>query len=185
MSFPEVILIALGLAMDAFAVALAAGATGRVGGRRAAFRLCFHFGLFRFLMPILGWLVGHAVASRIASFDHWIAFGLLGIIGVRMIRSGLSADSGETSPDPSRGISLLMLAIATSIDALAVGLSLAVIGVRIWYPSAVIGVVAAVMTLLGLRLGSRLGGLLGRRMEVLGGIILIGIGVKILFEHLV
>lgn len=184
MSFPEVILIALGLAMDAFAVALAAGATGRAAGRRAAFRLCFHFGLFQFLMPILGWMAGHAVAFRIAWFDHWIAFGLLGIIGIRMIRAGLSVDSGEPAPDPSRGISLLLLAIATSIDALAVGLSLAVIGVRIWYPSVVIGLVAAVMTFLGLRLGSRLGSLLGRRMEVLGGIILIGIGVKVLVEHL-
>lgn len=183
MSYAEILLIALGLAMDAFAVAIAAGASRRAAGPRAAFRLAFHFGLFQFLMPVLGWLAGQVVAGRIAAFDHWIAFGLLATIGARMIRSGLSSGSDGEAPDPSRGLSLLMLSVATSIDALAVGLSLAVIGIRIWMPSAVIGVVAAILTLLGLRLGHRMGLLFGRRMETIGGLILIGIGLKILIEH--
>ena len=184
MSFFEVMLVALGLAMDAFAVALAAGASGRAAGPRAAFRLSFHFGLFQFLMPIAGWFGGSLVAARIAAFDHWIAFGLLGFIGARLLRSGFASGEEAKSGDPSRGLSLLMLSVATSIDALAVGLSLAMLGVHILYPSVVIGIVAAAMTLAGLRLGNRLGMLFGRRMEIAGGLILIGIGVRILIEHL-
>lgn len=183
MSLLEVMLIALGLAMDAFAVALAAGASGRAAGRRAAFRLSFHFGLFQFLMPVAGWFGGSLVAARIAAFDHWIAFALLAVIGARMIRSGFAHGEETAAGDPSRGASLVMLSLATSIDALAVGLSLAMIGVSIWYPSAVIGIVAAGLTLAGLRLGTRLGALLGRRMEIAGGLILIGIGARILIEH--
>lgn len=184
MSVVEVLLIALGLAMDAFAVALAAGASGRARGARAAFRLSFHFGLFQFLMPVLGWFGGSLVASRIAGIDHWIAFGLLAYIGGRMVRAGLSAPEEAKPNDPSKGVSLVMLSVATSIDALAVGLSIAMLRVNVWYPAVVIGIVAAAMTLAGIRLGRRLGLRFGQRMEVVGGVVLIGIGVKVLIEHL-
>jgi len=183
-SFCEVVLIAFGLALDAFAVALAAGATGRAPGRRAAFRLSFHFGLFQFAMPVAGWLAGSIVAERIGRYDHWVAFALLAFVGARMLRSGLGREDHEETGDPSRGLSLIMLSIATSIDALAIGLSLAMLGVGIWYPSVVIGIVAGGMTLAGLRIGGRLGRLFGRRMEFAGGLVLIGIGARILVEHL-
>jgi manganese efflux pump family protein len=180
----EIICIALGLAMDAFAVALAAGASGRAGGARATFRLSFHFGLFQFLMPVLGWYGGSIFAARIAAADHWIAFGLLAIIGGRMVRSGVGAPEEAKPGDPSKGLSLVALSVATSIDALAVGLSIAMLRVDVWYPAIVIGIVAAAMTLAGMRLGRRLGIRFGQRMELVGGLVLLGIGVKILLEHL-
>lgn len=184
MSFVEVLLIAFGLAMDAFAVSLGAGTTRHINGPRPVFRLSFHFGLFQALMPVVGWLLGSTVQRWIAPFDHWVAFALLAFVGVRMIRSGLDLSGEAQTTDPSRGATLIMLAVATSIDALAVGLSLAVLSVGIIYPAIVIGVVAAAMSLLGIFLGGRLGKAFGKRMEFLGGLILIGIGVRVVISHL-
>ncbi len=180
----DVLLIAVGLAMDACVVAAGAGASGRSSGNRATFRLGFHFGLFQFLMPILGWFAGLAIAGAIASVDHWIAFVLLAIVGGRMIRSGIKGDDDSGAGDPSKGWSLIILSIATSIDALAVGFSLAMIGVDIWFPAVVIGLVTAAMSVAGLRLGAKLGGRFGHRMEMVGGVVLIFVGARIVFEHL-
>ena len=177
--------IAIGLAMDAFAVAIGAGLQLCDVTKRQTFRLAWHFGLFQAFMPILGWLAGLTLVEYIEPVDHWIAFGLLAFIGGKMIYEALKhQDEGVDRCDPTKGWRLVMLSIATSIDALAVGLSLAVLGVSIWWPALVIGVVAGVLTIVGLELGCRFGSLLGRRMEVVGGLILIGIGVKILVEHL-
>ncbi len=184
MSLLEVFLIALGLAMDAFAVCLCAGTTGFINGLRPVFRLAFHFGLFQALMPALGWLVGIGVERYIAAFDHWVAFGLLAFVGVRMIRSGLAPDGDEDCVDPSRGGTLIMLAIATSIDAFAVGLSFAVLRVSIVWPVIIIGVVAALMSMLGIYLGNRLGQTFGKRMEVIGGFILVVIGIRVVISHM-
>jgi putative Mn2+ efflux pump MntP len=185
MSTLTLIGIAIGLAMDAFAVAIGAGLTLKVVTPRRTFRLAWHFGLFQALMPIVGWLAGLTVAEYIAPVDHWIAFGLLAAIGGKMIYEALKNEDDEGGrSDPTKGWSLILLSVATSIDALAVGLSLAMLNVDIWYPAVVIGVVAAAFTIVGLQLGRRFGALLGRRMEVIGGLILIGIGVKILIEHL-
>jgi putative Mn2+ efflux pump MntP len=184
MSFAEILLIAFGLAMDAFAVCLGAGTTQHIKGPRPIFRLAFHFGLFQALMPILGWLVGSTIIQWIAPVDHWIAFGLLAFVGVRMIRSGLRGEDESDAVDPSRGATLIILSVATSIDAFAVGLSLAVLGVGIVYPAIVIGLVAGGMSLLGIFLGGRLGKAFGKRMEVIGGLILIAIGVRVVISHL-
>jgi putative Mn2+ efflux pump MntP len=135
-------------------------------------------------MPILGWLVGSTIIQWIAPVDHWIAFGLLAFVGVRMIRSGLDANGESHATDPSRGATLVILSVATSIDAFAVGLSLAVLGVGIILPSIIIGVVAGGMSLLGIFLGGRLGKAFGKRMEVIGGMILIAIGVRVVISHL-
>ena len=185
MSTLTLIGVAVGLAMDAFAVAIGAGLTLKEVTPRQTFRLAWHFGLFQAFMPVLGWLAGLTVATWIAPVDHWIAFGLLAVIGGKMIYEALKDDdqTAERS-DPTKGWSLVLLSVATSIDALAVGLSLALLDVSIWWPAVVIGVVAGAFTTLGLQLGKRFGALLGRRMEVVGGVILIGIGVKILVEHL-
>jgi putative Mn2+ efflux pump MntP len=184
MSLPELLLMAVGLAMDAFAVSLGVGTTRFVNSARPRFRLAWHFGLFQALMPALGWLVGSAVVQWIAPFDHWVALGLLSFVGVRMIRSGLSPDAESYYTDPSRGGTLVLLSVATSIDAFAVGLSLAVLGVPIVYPAVVIGVVTGLLSLIGLLLGNRLGKTFGKRMEIAGGVILIAIGVRIVVTHL-
>ncbi len=185
MSLIDILIIAVGLAMDAFTVCLGAGTCAGGTTRRAAFRLSFHFGLFQFLMPVLGWFLGAAVAPLISSVDHWIAFVLLAFVGGRMIRSGFDGESESFANDPSRGLTLVSLAIATSIDALAVGLSLAMLNVNVWYPSIVIGVVTASLSLIGLRIGNGLGAKFGKRMEIAGGLILILIGARIAISHIV
>lgn len=184
MGLLEIMMIAVGLAMDAFAVSLGAGATGRAAGPRAVFRLSFHFGLFQFLMPVIGWLVGSRIASFISFIDHWIAFVLLTFVGTRMIRAGLDKTEETQQTDPSRGLTLVMLAVATSIDALAIGMSLGMLQISIWYPSVVIGIVTGIMSLLGIRLGNRIGLNFGKYMEIGGGVILILIGLRILISHL-
>ncbi|HEY3355504.1 MAG TPA: manganese efflux pump MntP family protein [Polyangia bacterium] len=176
--------IAIALALDAFAVALAAGLTLRPLTRRHVFRLSFHFGLFQALMPILGWAAGVVVQRHIAAFDHWVAFGLLAFIGGKMIWEALRGGEDRPRADPTRGWSLIVLSVATSIDALAVGLSLGVLRLTIWLPAAVIGLVCAALTALGMVIGWRVGAAWGRRVEVLGGVVLIAIGVKVLVEHL-
>jgi putative Mn2+ efflux pump MntP len=179
----ETLALAVGLAMDACAVSTAARAGGRARGRRAALRLAFHFGLFQALMPVVGWLGGSAVHAFIDRFDHWIAFGLLAGIGANMIRSGLkSEDDAPAAGDPSRRWSLVILSLATSIDALAAGVSLAFLDANILATVAVIGVVTFGLSLVGYYFGSRLGDRFGRRMEIAGGVVLILLGVKILLD---
>jgi manganese efflux pump family protein len=180
----DVLLIAVGLAMDAFAVSLGAATAGHARTVRPAFRLSFHFGLFQFLMPVIGWFLGYAIQGWIIAVDHWIAFALLAFVGGHMIHGGLAPEHKRDRGDPTRGWTLIVLCIATSIDALAIGLSLAMLRVSIWYPSVVIGVVTASLSLVGVHLGNRVGEKLGPRMEIAGGLILIGIGVKILISHL-
>ncbi len=180
----EILAIAVGLAMDASAVALGAGATARARGFRFRFRLAFHFGLFQFMMPLAGWLVGARVARYVGSIDHWIAFALLAYVGGRMVMAGLSGETRADPRDPSRGLTLVMLSVATSIDALAVGLSLAMLDVGIWWASATIGAVTGVLSAIALRAGAVLGAVVGKRMEVAGGVILVAIGLRILVQHL-
>jgi manganese efflux pump family protein len=184
MGFIEILMIAVGLAMDAFAVSLGAGASGQTVGGRAEFRLSFHFGLFQFMMPVIGWFLGVRIAAFLSSVDHWIAFGLLVFVGVRMIGSGWDSDGESLSADPSRGLTLVVLATATSIDAFAIGLSLGMLRVKIWYPSVVIGGVTGGLSLLGMRLGTRLGTRFGKHMEIVGGAILSLLGFRILLSHL-
>lgn len=175
--------IALALAMDAFAVALAAGAVINPITGRHLFRLGFHFGLFQAMMPIAGWLVGMTFQKWISAYDHWVAFGLLAVVGGRMIIEAFDEERDESASDPTKGLTMVMLSVATSIDALAVGLSLAMLGVSVWLPSAVIGVVAGVLTVAGMLLGRRLGDDWGKRVEICGGLVLCVIGLKILLEH--
>ena len=139
-------------------------------------------------MTFLGWLAGSTVVQFISAFDHWIAFGLLAYVGGRMIREGLSNHAEDIDPeelaDPSRGRSLVMLSIATSIDALAVGLSLAILQANILVSSLSIGITSSLLSLVGLLVGKKLSNRFGKRMEILGGIILIFIGLRIVITHL-
>ena len=184
MNFIEILLIALSMSMDAFAVCLGAGTQEGTSGSRPIFRLAFHFGLFQFLMPIIGWFAGTTVLRYISAYDQWVAFGLLAFVGIRMIRSGLDPNSNEHKNDPSRGWTLVLLAFATSIDALAIGFSLGLVGVTIWYPAVVIGLVTGLVSWLGILLGNRLGAKFGKRMEIIGGIILILMGGRIVLAQL-
>jgi len=176
--------LALALAMDAFAVALGTGTVlARLTGRHL-FRLGFHFGLFQALMPVIGWLAGQTVVQWVSSWDHWLAFSLLALVGGRMIYEACSDEEKTDGRDPTKGLSLVLLSIATSIDALAVGFSLSIIGVSIWMPALVIGLVAGVLTVIGMLMGGRIGARWGSRVEILGGLVLIAIGTRILIEHL-
>jgi len=184
MSFLTILILALALAMDAFAVAITVGVVLPRLSFRPTFRLSWHFGLFQLLMPIIGWAAGMSVRNWIAHFDHWIAFGLLATIGAKMIYESFKNQSPADRADPTRGWSLVLLSVATSIDALAVGFSIALLGVSIWLPCLIIGLVAGLLTIIGLHLGRQLGKRFGRIMEIIGGLILIAIGIKILIQHL-
>ncbi len=179
------VIIATGLAMDSFAVSIAEGCI--VSDRRFfyAFRTGLFFGLFQAVMPLIGWLGASRFTRQIQDFDHWIAFGLLAFIGLRMIYESFTLEKNDCKPEVSGIRVILALSVATSIDALAVGISFAVLDVRIIYPVIVIGVITFLFSFAGIFIGNRLGHFFERKIEFLGGAILIGIGVKILVEHLI
>jgi manganese efflux pump family protein len=180
-----VLLVAVGLAMDAFAVSLGVGTSGQARTARPILRLSFHLGLFQGMMTLLGWLAGATIARYISGIDHWVALALLVYVGGSMIRSGLSQDVEVQRDNPTKGKTLVMLSVATSIDALAVGLSLGMIDVNVVGASLVIACVTLGFSLAGMLAGMQLGVKFGKRMEVLGGLILIGIGLNILITHLI
>ncbi len=184
MELAESFLVAVGLAMDAFAVSLGVGTGGRAKDFRAKFRLAFHFGFFQAMMTVVGWVLGSTVATFIDGIDHWVALALLSYVGINMLHSGLNTKREIFSADPSRGKTLMMLCVATSIDALAVGISMAMIRAEVWIPSLIIGVVCLVLSAVGLLAGAKLGEKFGKRMEILGGLILIGIGLRVLITHI-
>ncbi len=178
------VFLAVALSIDALAVALAVSAAGHTRARRAIFRISFHFGLFQFLMPVLGWAAGTTIEPLIAPIDHWVAFVLLVAVGMRMLLAKPQAASSRLD-DPTRGVMLVTLSTATSIDALAVGLSLAMLGVPIWLPSITIGLVTGILSLLAILTGARVGPRLGRRAEMVGGVLLMLIAVRIVASEIV
>ena len=185
MSFPSILVIAIGLGMDAFSVAIGVGAALRIISFGPVFRLSFFFGLFQVLMPMAGWFAGVSVANIIAGYDHWMAFGLLAFVGGKMITGSFNDEAKVYTTDPTKGLTLIILSVATSIDALAVGLSFAFLKISVIYTSIIIGIVAFIMTAIGMFFGEKLGKIVGKRVGILAGLILIGIGVKILIEHMV
>ena len=185
MDFLSVLFIALGLSADCFAVALSGSIAMRTVSRLQILRISLAFGLFQSLMPVLGWLAGRTVVELIADYDHWVAFILLALIGSRMIwESFRSRDRRTERTDITKGILLLTLSVATSIDALVVGLAFAFLEVNIVMAVSTIGLVAFVATAIGFLLGRKAGNLIGRRAEAIGGVVLIGIGLRILLTHI-
>ena len=185
MSLIEIILISAGLAMDAFGVSIGKGLTMPVGENGRKVTLAFLFGLFQFLMPVIGWLIGCQFIDVISEWDHWIIFGLLGYLGVAMIREGLSDDDDEDDDKQFLGAwEMIMLSVATSLDAMAVGLTFAFLPINIWDASATIGVITFGISLVGIYLGKFMGRFVGKYADVLGGGVLILIGTKILLQHL-
>ena len=184
MEFFEVLLLGLALSMDAMAVSMAAGPNDCVRGITPGLRMSLSFGFFQFSMPVIGWVVGSGLEKLISSVDHWVAFVLLVIVGGRMIWTGFNISPHSPQADPTRGKTLIALSIATSIDALAVGMSLAFLGVSIWYPCLVIGAVTAGLSFAGYCFGCCIGDKSGKKMEMAGGFVLVLIGFKILADHL-
>lgn len=172
--------------MDAFAVAIATGVTLKTVSSRQTFRLAWHFGLFQSLMPIIGWMIGTTVYQLVEQVDHWVAFLLLMFIGIKMIIGALKSEDGKIKTnDPTTGGTMILLSVATSLDALAVGLSISLLKISIWKPALIIGIIALIFTAVGIQLGRIVGAnfKLDKYAEIIGGIVLIGIGLRILWEH--
>jgi len=184
MSLISFFLIAIGLALDAFAVAVACGLAVKPLRAGYAFRIAFSFGAFQTFMPILGWAAGVSLRMVIASFDHWIAFVLLFGIGCKMIYGSFRKENKSSCGNVVSLGELLVLSVATSIDALAVGISFAFLNERIMVPSAIIGAVTFVLCFAGVWLGNRFGHIFENKLETAGGLILIVIALKILISHL-
>jgi len=184
MSLMTILLLAVGLGIDAFSVAIGIGATNSKKSWAPVLRLSLAFGVFQFAMPLIGWLAGSTVVDRIQTFDHWIAFALLVLVGGKMIWEGFEKESDREKADQTRGWPLFLLSIATSIDALTVGFSFSLLKTPILFPAVIIGVICFVMTAVGMIFGKGLARVFGKKVEILGGLVLIAIGVKILLEHI-
>jgi putative Mn2+ efflux pump MntP len=186
LKFINIFAIAVALAMDAFAVSIATGINLKKVSFRQMFRLSWHFGLFQAMMPVIGWRAGASIRDYIEKYDHWIAFGLLTFVGVHMIKGAFSHDHHNgPKKDRTRGWTLVILSVATSIDALAVGFSISLLNVSIWTPALIIGIVAGLFSIVGLLMGERIGSAkqLSLYAEIIGGVVLIAIGLNILHEH--
>ena len=184
MDLITIVFVAVGLGIDAFSVAIGIGAASTKRSWAPALRLAAAFGLFQFAMPIIGWLAGLTVVGIIANYDHWIAFALLAYVGGKMIWEGCKNESEEEKVDQTRGLPMLLLSIATSIDALAVGFSFSILKMPILFPAVIIGIVCFLMTMIGMIFGKVLAKVFGKKVEIFGGVVLIAIGVKILIDHL-
>jgi putative Mn2+ efflux pump MntP len=184
MGFFSILLVALGLSADCFAVALGGSIAMKNHSRLQVLRAAIAFGLFQALMPVLGWLIGQTVVDLIADYDHWVAFGLLAIVGGHMLWESFCHRQDRKATDITRGWPLLVLSFATSIDALAVGLTFPFIEVNVAVASPTIGLVAFAATVVGFLLGRKVGRLVGRWAAAVGGLLLIAIGLRILLTHL-
>lgn len=183
MEFFAIIAIAVGLSMDAFAVSVVSGSVYKQLNIKHAFRMAAFFGGFQAIMPLVGSLAGISVKKYIAGFDHWMAFALLSAVGVKMIYESFKITARENF-NPDNIMVLLALSVATSIDALVVGITLSFLRVSIMAAVTIIGIVTFALSYLGVFLGKRFGHFFENKIEALGGLVLVGLGVKILFEHL-
>jgi putative Mn2+ efflux pump MntP len=185
MELVVILLIAVGLSMDAFAVSVVAGSVCRELKVGHALRMALFFGGFQAVMPIVGFLAGLGLKGYVLAYDHWIAFGLLAFVGAKMIYESLKIDAAEKNIDPSNLLVLLVLSVATSIDALAIGITLSVLTTSILGAAGIIGLVTFALSYAGIFIGKRFGHFFESKIEILGGLILIAIGFKILISHLI
>ena len=178
----SIIFLGRGLAMDAFAVSICKGLAMRTPSLKAMIVVGLWFGGFQMIMPIIGYHLGETFYQYIADVDHWIAFGLLVLIGLNMIREALSKEEEDVDGDIGLKI-MFLLAVATSIDALAAGISMAMDGSNIWLDASVIGIITFLISVFGVKMGSIVGDRFSNKAKFVGGVILILLGVKILLEH--
>ena len=181
----NLVLISISLAIDCLAVSIAGGATATKPKITNAIKVGLSFGFFQAIMPLIGWAIGFSFRSLIENVDHWIAFSLLLIIGIKMLYEAFKKSPQNNKTDITRIPTLLLLSIATSIDALVVGISLSILNISIYLSILIIGLFAFTFSVSGYYLGYRIGKIIGNKVEVIGGIILIGIGIKILIEHMI
>lgn len=184
MQLVTITIIALGLAMDAFAVAIVSGSTYKKLRISHAFRIALFFGAFQALMPLIGSLAGMTIKQYIERYDHWVAFGLLSTVGFKMIYESFKIESAQKRSDPSGILTLLVLSVATSIDALAVGITLPFLRISILLAVIIIGLITFFLSYIGVIIGKRLGRFFEGKIEAVGGLVLIFLGIKILLEHL-
>ena len=184
MAIITILTIALGLAMDAFAVSVVTGAASKKLHVRHILRMAIFFGAFQAFMPLIGYLAARTVQGYIENYDHWTAFGLLTAVGVKMIYESFKIKSADENFDPSNILILLVLSVATSIDALAVGFTLSLITNSVITAVIIIGLVTFILSCLGVAVGKRFGHFFESKIEAIGGLILIAIGAKILLQHL-
>ena len=183
MTIIEILLIAIGLAMDAFAVSICKGLSMKSMNWRKALIVSIYFGIFQALMPILGYFLGSTFEDFVTHIDHWIAFVLLVAIGTNMLKEAFANDS-ENCNDNVDFNTMFILAVATSIDALAVGITFAFLQANIWISATIIGIITFIISIIGVKIGNRFGNKYERKAETVGGLILIFMGIKILLEHL-
>jgi putative Mn2+ efflux pump MntP len=184
MTLTEILLLAFGLAMDALAVSIASGFMVKQPRIRQALKMGLAFGFFQMLMPLVGWFAGVGFRDIITAYDHWIAFALLLCIGTKMMVEGVRCGDGEIRSNPFDFVPLMVLSVATSIDALAAGISFAFLAIVITAPVLVIGFVTFSLSAAGVMLGKKFGHFLENKVRILGGLVLIVIGLKILWDHL-
>lgn len=184
MEIVSIILLALGLSVDSFAASVCSGLAIKKIHFLQAVKIAFFLALFQGGMPIIGWLTGWELKDLIKDFDHWVAFILLAGMGSKMIYESITSKEKDCSFNPLKLMVLIGISIATSIDALVIGLSLALVDVVIWLPAIIIGVVTFIVSMLGMLLGKKIGSKMSQKFEILGGIVLILIGLRILIEHL-
>lgn len=187
MDLVSIVIIAVALSMDAFAVSITNGIIIKNICLKNHLKIALFFGLFQGVMPVIGWAGGSYFRSYIELYDHWLAFGLLAIIGGKMIHEAFSFEEKEKAAKTNclHFPTLLLMSVATSIDALAAGISFAVLDVDILMPAVIIGLITALMSFIGIKIGDTVGHLFENRIEIIGGLMLIAIGVKVLVEHLV
>ncbi|HOV14277.1 MAG TPA: manganese efflux pump MntP family protein [Spirochaetota bacterium] len=188
MDYISVILIAIGLSMDAFAVSMSSGCIMKKLRVKMALRISLFFGFFQALMPIIGYLAGSGLKIYIEKFDHWVAFIILLIIGIKMLFEAFAIEKSETEdekkPNYESLFILFSLAIATSIDALAVGITFSLLNANIFISAGIIGFITFMLSFIGVFFGCKFGNIFKKKVEILGALVLIGIGIKILIEHL-
>jgi len=185
MDLATIFILAIALGVDAFSVAIGIGAANHQKlWWPPVLRLSLAFGFFQFMMAVLGWFAGSTVVEIIDAFDHWVVFGILALIGGKMIWEGWEKEEQKIQTDQTKGLPLLILSVATSIDSLAVGFSFSALKNPILFPALIIGIVCLSMTSLGMIFGKALARILGKKVNIFGGLVLLVIGVKVLIEHL-
>jgi len=184
MFYLTVLLIAIGLSFDSFAVSVTSGLLKKDIRFRMAARIAFSLAAFQTVMPVIGWLAGSGIKDYIKSYDHWVAFALLGMLGLKMIADSQKPAEVKKETDPLSFLYIIGISLATSIDALVVGFSFACLGLPIFSTVLIIGIITFIISMLGILAGKKTGERSGKKMEIIGGIILFCIGLKILIEHL-
>lgn len=182
MEIITILLIALGLSMDAFAVSIASGAGYKDLHIKHMFRIALFFGGFQAIMPLIGYIAGESFSKYISSYDHWVSFAILAFVGVKMIYESFQIE--KAAKNPAELDTLLVLAVATSIDALAVGFTLSLLDLPVMLNVAIIGIITFVLSMVGVQIGKKMGHIFENKIEMAGGLILIGIGLKILLQHI-